>query len=375
MNIKVVDNNSKSDIDQFIKFPFDLYRECPQWVPTMSSELTAAMDKKSHPFYEHSDAAFLIAESEGQTLGRLAVIHNQNFCNYHNESVAFFYYFESINDQQVSHALFETAFDWARKRNIKKIKGPKGMLRSNGLGILVEGFDYLPAMGIPYNYSYFQDLIESIGFQKTTDHLSGFMDASQKLPEKLYQIAEKVKEKNRFWIKTFTSKKEMEKWIPLVNTVHHEAFKNNPDYYPSTDKEFELLAKTMIQIMDPKLVKLIMKEDELAGFIITYADISRGLQKAKGQIWPTGWIHLLQEKKQTRKININGLGLLPKFQGLGANALLYTELEKTVRSSNFTKAEIVQVDERNFLSKSDMNTLGTNWNKRHRTYELILAER
>ena len=372
MKIRKIDTGLQSDINKFKKFPFKLYKSCNQWVPSMDSELTLALDRKNHPFYQHSEADFFIAESEGQTVGRIAAIHNRNYSDFHKCPIGFFYYFETIDDPQVSQALFNTAVNWAKQFDVQHILGPKGMLRSNGVGLLIEGFDDLPAMGNLYNYPYYQQHLESYGFVKETDHLTGYMDSSHHLPEKLYQIAEKVKNRGRFWIKTFKNHSEMEQWIPVLNKVHHEAFVNNPGYYPTTDAEFELLAKTLIQVTDPRLPKLIMKDEEVAGFILPYPNINRGVQKARGKMWPLGWYHLLREQKQTRTVDINGLGLLPKFQGLGGNALLYTELEKTVREYGFDKAEIVQVDEKNFMSKSDMETLGTHWYKRHRTYRLDL---
>jgi len=128
----------------------------------------------------------------------------------------------------------------------------------------------------------------------------------------------------------------------------------------------------MIQAADPRLLKLIMKDDEVAGFIISYADISMAIQRTKGKMWPLGWVDLLLEKNRTKIVNMNGLGLLPKYQGLGSNALLYTEVEKTIRDFGFEHAEIVQVDERNFKSKSDSDVLGVIWHKKHRTYNMAI---
>jgi len=118
-----------------------------------------------------------------------------------------------------------------------------------------------------------------------------------------------------------------------------------------------------------------MKGDQIAGFILTYPDVSQALKRIKGRLFTFGWADVLMEQKRTRRLNINGIGILPEYQGLGANALLYAELDRTIRSANrFERAEIVQVDERNFLSKSDMERMGVIWNKTHRSYILQLAE-
>lgn len=373
MRIIKINTENANDVKKFIQFPFELYRNHPQWVPPLKSEMRMVLNRNRHPFFRHSDADFFIAESNGEVLGRIAVLHNRNYTAYHHSPTAFFYYFDAVNDVDVTRALFTAAFDWSLKNGLTSVLGPKGFLRSNGLGILVEGFEHLPAMGIPYNFPYYEPLLIDSGFIKETDYLSGYMERSVELPARLYEIAEKIKERGSFWIKSFKSKAEMRRWIPAVNRVHHQAFQNNPGYYPTTPEEFALIANTMIQIADPALIKLIMKEDQVAGFIIAYADISKALQKIGGELWPLGWYTILREQKRTRLVNLNGLGLLPEFQGRGANAFLYAELEKTLRSrKQFDRLEAVQVDERNFKSKSDMETTGVIWYKRHRLYTRAL---
>jgi GNAT superfamily N-acetyltransferase len=372
MRIHPLNLENQHDIQQFIDLPAELYQGCSQWVPSLHSEMQLVIDRSKHPFYQHSEAEFFIAESEGQILGRVAVLHHRPFSEYHKQATAFFYYFESINDPEVSAGLFNAALDWCRARQVKNLLGPKGFSRSSGLGILTEGFEYSPAVGIPYNHSYYPALLEQFGFKKETDHLSGYLNKNQHFPESIYTISNKVQQRSNFWVKTFRNKAEMRRWIPAVEIVHQEAFQHNPGFYPSSPEDFKLLANGMIQIADPKLIKLIMYGENVAGFIIAYADISNALRKSHGRIWPLGWLWLLQDLKQSRLVNLNGVGLLPEYQGMGGNALLYTELEKTLREFNFEQAEIIQVDERNFKSKADMERLGVHWSKRHRTYRLDL---
>lgn len=375
MKSRKINTASPQDRQAFIRFPYQIYRNIPQWVPHLDSELHMAMNRSEHPFYQHSKADFFVVESEGQVLGRVQVIHNHNYCQHHQKQIAFVYYFECVDDPQVSQMLLDTAAGWARRHNLTSILGPKGMLRSAGHGLLQQGFEDDPAMGIPYNPQYYNTLFEKYGFVKETDYFSGYLDTSTALPDKLFEVAEKVKQRGNFWVKGFSSLAEMKKWIPELDGVHEQAFRAKANYYPSTPAEFAFMAKTMLQVMTPNLVKLIMKGDQIAGFILTYPDVSQALKRIKGKLFPFGWADVLMEQKRTRLLNINGLGILPEYQGLGANALLYAELDRTIRSANrFDRAEIVQVDERNFLSKSDMERMGVVWNKTHRSYVLQLAE-
>ena len=367
--IRKLDTESRRDVETFVRLPFELYRDCPQWVPPMVSSVRFAMNRRKHPMYRHSTADFFVAERDGQAVGRIAVIENTNYNKLNESKTAFFYYFDAVDDLEVSRALFGAAFDWARGRGLTEMFGPKGFLTSDGGGILVEGFEHRPAMGIPYNYAYYDALAVDSGLQKRFDHLSGYVRGDHQLPERLFSIAERVKARRGFWIKSFSSKKELRGWYSRIALVVNESFVGGLDYCPITDEEAKLAGDQMIEAADPRLIKLVMKGDEIAGFVFGFPDVSAAIQRCGGRIWPTGWYFLLREMKRTKWVNGNGLGLLPKYQGLGANALLYTELYRTIRDFKFEHADIVQVVEENVRSRSDMETMGVNWYKRHRTYK------
>jgi len=157
-------------------------------------------------------------------------------------------------------------------------------------------------------------------------------------------------------------------WIPRVQDVLLKAFASSPDYCPPTKAEIDIAADNITSIADPKLIKLIQKDGNVIGFIFAYHDITAGIQKARGRIWPLGWLHLLLARRNTKWVNINGVGVLPEYQGMGVNAILYTEIYKSVRSFGFQHIEVIQVGEDNFQSRSDMETMGIRWYKSHRSY-------
>lgn len=366
--IRKLDTGSRRDVEQFVRLPFELYKNSPLWVPPMVSSVAFTMNRQKHPLYRHSTADFFVAESGGETLGRIAVIENVNYNNLNQSRTAFFYYFDAVDDVQVSRALFGAAFDWARGRGLTQLFGPKGFLTSDGGGILVEGFEHRPAMGIPYNYAYYDRLAVDSGLVKRFDHLSGYVRGDHELPERLFKIAERVKATRGFWIKSFATKKELRRWIGPLQRVVNESFAGGLDYCPITEDEAHLAANQLMEVADPRLIKVVMKGEEIAGFVFGFPDLSAAIQRSRGRLWPLGWVYLLREYKRTRWVNANGLGLLPKYQGLGANAVLYTELYHTIRDFGFAHCDVVQVVEENVRSRSDMETMGVDWYKRHRTY-------
>ena len=368
MKIRKIDTSAPRDVQRFISLPFELYQDSAQWVPPLVSDVKLALDRDKYPFYRHSAADFFLAEEGSRTLGRIAAIDNQRYNDCHRSRTAFFYFFETVEDLKVARALFEAAFVWARDRGLEVIMGPRGLLRGDGHGLLVEGFEHRPAMGIPYNPPYYARFIEAVGFEKEIDFLSAHLGGEFDLPQRFYDMAEKVKERRGFWVRSFNSKRELRRWVPQVQRVNNEALTDVWGYYPIDEAETNAVADRFLAAADPRLIKLVMKGDEVVGFVIGYPDISAGIQRANGRLWPFGWLHLLSEFRRTKWINFNGAGILPQHQGAGASVVLYTELAKTVLDFGFEHADLVQVAENNVESKGEDNTVGGEWYKRHRIY-------
>lgn len=372
MQIRKLNTSSRRDVRQFIDCPFSIYQGNRQWVPAVEPEIKLVLNREKHPYYQHSEADFYVAEQNGEAVGRICVLANQAYNNHHGTQVGFFYYLDTVDDRQVARALFTAAADWARERGLAELIGPKGFLQGDGMGMLCEGYEHRPALGIPYNHPYYNDFALDFGFRKETDFVSGYLPGDHRLPERMYDIAEKVKQRRGYSIKSFKSDKELRSWILRIGRVYNRTFVDNWEYCPTTDAEFQVIGERMISIANPRLIKLVMKGDEIIGFVFGFMDISAAIQRTRGRLWPFGWYHLLREFKRTNWVNFNGTGLLPEYQGLGGNAVLYTEVAKTMRDFNCSHAEIVQIEEQNTKSLGDMAALGVRWHKRHRIYRLDL---
>ena len=373
MEVRKLDTGRKADVRQFIEFPFDLYRNSPLWVPPLLMDLRLVMNRQKHPFYRHSTAEFFLAEAGGRAMGRIAVFDNRAYNDHYGSHTAFFYFFECVEDTQVAQALFDAAFDWARSRGLDRIIGPKGPQPADGIGLLVEGFEHRPAMGIPYNCPYYDSLLQSCGFEKRGDLLSGYLSADYSLPQRFFELAERIKQRRGFRIQSFRRRSEGKLWIPRVGRLLNAAFEGSQDFYPFREEEMASAARQILQVADPRLIKLVMKGDDVVGFLFAFPNLGTALRRTKGRLWPLGWLDLLLEYRRTEWVDINGLGLLPEHRGLGANAILYTELAKTLQQFKFKHADIVQVGEENSKSLAEMETLGVKWYKRHRLYQRNIA--
>lgn len=374
MHVRPIDVDDRRDINRFVRLPFDLYRSEPLWVPPLRRELVQMLDPSAgHPYYAHSTAAFFLAEEEGRPCGRIAVMDNHNFNRHHDARTAFFGLFESVDDQATAAALFGAAADWARARGLDRLIGPRALLPSDSGSVLVEGFQHRPALNVPYNFAYYDRLLTACGFVKEHDSLSGFYRVDHVIPERLLRLAERVKDRRGFRVLHFTDTTAMRPWIPAVGRVYSEAFQANHLFWPPTPAEMDKIANSLLSIADPRLIKLVARGDELVGFIFAYHDLADGLRRARGRLWPLGWLHLLRERRRTEWVDINGVGVAPAFQGLGANLMMYVELAHTIRQfPQFRYGEVILIAEDNLNSRGDQEALGVTWTKRHRTYERAL---
>lgn len=372
IKVRILDTTRKADVNAWIQLPYKLYAGDPYWVPEMVDEAKQVLNRRKNPFFLHSYADFLLAEKDGEPVGRIAVLDNTRYNNLRQEQTAFFTYFESINDFAVAEALFKTAFDWARQRGLNKIIGPKGFLTMDGMGMLVEGFNHRPAIGIAYNPEYYHDFVKRLGFERETDFMSGYLPGDYPLPERIVRIAEKVRKRYGFEIRNFHSKKELAAVVPKVIDTYNRTFTENWEYVPITPEEGDVIAKRVLSIAIPEQMKLVWKGDEIAGFLICYPDISAAIQRTGGKLFPFGWYHLLREFKRTEWVNLNGAGILPQYRGRGVDAMMFVEASKTIKEGGYKHAEVVQIDEGNAKMQAEMANLGVNFYKRHRIFHRAL---
>jgi GNAT superfamily N-acetyltransferase len=369
--IEKIDTANKQQAKRFIDLPYRLYKDCLQWVPPLYVDAYLPLNRKKHPFFQHSEADFFVALRGGEVVGRICAANNQRFNEYHKTRKAQFYAFEAIDDLEVARALFEAVIDWSRQRGLDTVIGPKGLSPFDGYGTLIEGFEHRQMMNMMnYNHDYYPRLMEILGFKKEVDFVSCCLPAdSFKIPERVERIAKRVLERGELWVKDFKSKRELIQWAPRIGYAYNTAFIHNWEYYPFTEADVKYAVDNVFLVADPRLIKLIMHREEIVGFLFAFPDVSAALQRAKGQLLPFGLIDILLEMKRTKTISGNGMGILPEFQGKGGNALLYYEMGKTVlRFNRFQHVEMTQVAETASQMRADLKNLNGVEYKNHRVY-------
>ena len=371
LTIEKLDTKNKAQVKRFVRLPHRLYKDCPQWVPLLDIDANTYLNRKKHPFHEHSDVDFFLAVRDGQDVGRIAAIENKPFNKYHGTNKADFYFFDTENDPEVSGALFETVFNWAKGRGLDMVIGPKGMGPLDGYGILVFGHEHRNTMTmLNYNHAYYQNLVEAQGFEKEVDFVSCYLPADKfEIPERVGRIAKRAMERGHLQVKRFKSKKELIQWSRRIGKAYNESFVHNWEYYPLSQREIDFVVDNIMMVADYRMIKIIIHGEDVVGFLFAFPDVSAALQRAKGKLHPLSLLDLVLDMKRTKSVSVNGIGILPEFQGHGGNAILYAEMGDTLLSDGrFQHIEMTQVAETTEQMRADLKNLNGVEYKNHRVY-------
>ena len=361
---------TKKQRNQFIRFPWTIYKGDPLWVPPLIMERKAFIDQKKNPFFLHADVEFFLAWEEGRIVGRIAAIVNHKHNEAHNDRVGFFGLFECLDRYDVAEALFQEAGAWLKDKGMDVMRGPASYSVNEEIGLLVEGFDESPMILMPYNPPYYEELIERYGFSKAMD-LFAYIRTAHDMPERLYRITEKLKERNRFTIRNLNMK-DLKNEIQLFKKVYSGAWEKNWGFAPLIEEEIDHLAKDLKQILDPDMVFFAFVGDEMVGFSLTLPDINQALKKVDGRLLPFGIFKLLYHSKKIDQARVLLLGVLEKYRNLGIDGVLYMETFKTGIKKGFKRGEFSWILEDNEAMKSPLNAIGAEHYKTYRVYDVAL---
>jgi len=370
LTVEHIDVSSRKQVNRFVRIPYRLYKDHPYWVPPPIVDIKTMLNPKKHPFYEHSVADFFIAVRDGRDVGRIAALENRRFNEYHKTHEAQFYFFECEDDMEAGTQLFNRVFEWAQTRGLDRVVGPKGFGPFDPYGLLIEGFDHRQVMTmLNYNFEYYPRMVESLGFEKEVDFISCYIDPKKyRLPERVQRIVKRVEKQGTFGVKRFASKRELIKWGPKIGEAYNKTFVDNWEYCPLTEREVKFVIDQIMIVANHKLIKIITHNDDVVGFLFGFPDISAAMQRARGHLFPFGLVDMMLELRRTDWIALNGAGILPQYQGMGGNALLYSEIEKTLGEFNFKHGDMTQVAESAVQMRRDLINLGGEPYTNHRVY-------
>jgi GNAT superfamily N-acetyltransferase len=343
-------------------------------VPPFYADIKLMLNREKHPFFEHSEGEFFIARQDKKVVGRLAVLENKPFNKYHDCKKAQFYLFDSINDLDVARALFVRAFEWCKKRGLEAVVGPKGLSALDGYGVQVEGHEHRQMMNMMnYNFPYYKDLFEGMGFHRENDFVSCYLNRDNfTIVDKMREVARRVEERGKFRVVNFKNRREMLSYTKQIGIAYNNAFVNNWEYYPLSEREVKFTVDNILIVAVPKYIKLITYNENVVGFLLGFPDISAAMQRQGGRLTPWALADFMLELRKTKFIALNGVGVLPEYQGRGGNALMYHEMEKVLLQSQFLEGELTQMADTATQVRKDVVTAGAKIWKTHRIFAIDL---
>lgn len=372
--IHITPVESKKDLKSFIHFNYDLYKNNEYAVPELSLDLMNTFSKKKNAALEFCEFQLFLAKREGKVVGRIAAIINHKANKVWETEEVRFGWIDFIDDIAVSKALLDTVEKWGKERGMKKMVGPLGFTDFDREGMLIEGFDRLGTMSTYYNYPYYPQHMEQHAMEKEIDWVERYVACPDEIPEKYARISALVAKRSGLRVKKLQNMKEVmrENWGHKIFRLINESYSPLFGYSPLSEKQIDQLVNTYMPLVDLRMQSLILNEaDELVGVGISMPSIVRALQKARGQLLPFGWWHLLKALKWKHEDGVELLliAIRPDYQSKGVNALIFNDLIPVYQEMGFKWAETNPQLEDNFQSQAQWEYLNPIVHKRRRCYK------
>ncbi len=367
---------TRRELKRFVKVPFRLHRDSPQWVPPLIFERMEFLDRKENPYFEHAEAEYFIAERDGEPVGRISAQIDRRWDEFRGGNDGMFGFLEMVDDREVAEALLEAAENWLRSRGRERILGPMDFTTNDELGILVEGYELRPMILQPWHPPYYRELLDDLGYGKAMDLLMWYVElgelkeGDQFAPE-IHAAATKALREEGVVIRNMR-KRDMANEVRRFMDVYNEAWGDNWGFVPITDAEVEFQAKNLKQVLDEKWAYMAEKDGEVVGAALTLPDVNQVMARMNGRLLPFGWLRFLLGKRRIDRVRVLALGVKHDFRHSGVAAGLYLKHLEAASPDGVPAAETGWILETNGPMNRAMEGMGGKIVKRYRLYEKAL---
>lgn len=315
---------SKKDLKRFITFVDELYEGCDQFVPPLHKGQEHDL-MKAAPLAYCTRKMWIAEDADGKVVGRICAMINPRYNEKYGTKRVRFGWFDLINDIEVARLLITVAEAWAKENGMDEIHGPLYYNTLGRQGMLIEGFDKLAPFSCLYNYPYYADLVQQLGFEKECDWVQYMMPADQGVEERMKAIADRMVKRYKLKVADFDKLKKDKVMVRKFFRIYNESFDGIVhNFIPFTDEEIEEECNQIMSQLSAKLCCVLMDEDdEVAAFGIATPCLSRAMQKAKGSLFPLGWWHVLKALRTYENIDLMINGAAPKWQNTGISAVFH----------------------------------------------------
>jgi hypothetical protein len=367
--ISSIELGHRKQLKKFIKFPWNIYRNDPNWVPPLIFDQLRFFTPGKNPYLSHSKAQLFMAFRGEEPVGRISAHENNQHRRIHKDGAGFFGFFECINDQTVANALFDAASSWLRERGLKTMRGPLSFSMNDEVGLLIDAFDEPPFIRMTYNPSYYAGLIEGYGLQKIQDLYAYAMFESEEFPKKLRDIAGFVLEDPKLVVRRMDVR-DFKSEIGRIKKIYTEAWSENWGAVPLTEEEFDRIVGEFKLIFDRDLSFIAEYDGEPAGLSLVLPDMNQALKKAGGRLFPLGLLKILWHKQKISSWRMPVMGVLKEHRMRGIEAVFCCRTYDAAKKNRaYRKCELSWVLESNTAANAVLKKMGARRSKAYRIYE------
>lgn len=339
-NICIKQVVTQKDQMGFIRFPMELYKNNPNYVPALISEERNIWKKEENPALNYSEVKQFLAYRNKKIVGRIAVIINRKEEKELGISKVRFGWLDFIDDAEVSKALIDTAINFAKENQIRKIEGPMGFTNLDKAGMLTFGFDKLATMIGLYNSDYYPKHLENLGFTKEKEWIEFELQFPEVLPEKVEKFSSLIAQKYKLRTLKFEHKKDILPYVEPIFKLLDESYKHLSSYTPISEEQIKTYKEKYFGFIDKDYITCVTNEDnQLVAFAITMPSYSMALQKSKGKLFPFGWWWFLQAGKKNDRANFYLIGIHPEYQRRGVTSILFKAIQTNLKNKGIKYLE------------------------------------
>ncbi len=367
MAVSVREVTTEKELDAFIDFPFELYKNNPYWVGELKADTKHLINLKN-PFWNHASRALFLAYEEGELLGRIMALVNRAHNEYHHENIGFFGFFDCVNDARVSNSLFQAAEKWLRSQGVCAMRGPANPSSNHTYGLLVDGFDSMPAIMMPYNHPYYAELIETARLTKIKDVLAFHRTKEDTFSERFLKVCSRCERVKGITLRRLNLKK-LDKEAEIICDIYNKAWAENWGFIPLSHEEIAEMVNELRMVLRVEGTCVLEVDGVPAGFYIAIPNVNHVLKELKGSLKnPWHLCKALWAWTRIKDARLIMLGVLPEFRKRGIDLILIKHIV-THGVAVWNEAELSWVLEDNAGMIRGIEECGCHYSKRYRLYQ------
>ena len=371
MDIEIREVKTRKDLKKFIYLPEKIHENHANWVHPIYMDEWNYFNPKKNEAFSYCDTIILLAFRGEEAVGRIMGIINSRYNEHKNEKTVRFGYLETWEDEEVIRALLNHVEDWARNKGMTKIVGPYGFSDQDPEGFLIEGFENRATIATYYNFEWMPSLVEKQGYTKDVDYFVYKLDVPKEVPEFYKRIYERAKKRGNFELLEFKKKKKIKPWIVPILSLMNECYLagNIYGYTPLSEKEMKSLAARYMPVLDPRFLKAVLIEGEVASFVVGIPDMTEGIQKARGRLLPFGFLKVLRAAKKTTQLDLLLGAIKEKYRGRGLDAIMGIKMVISAQEAGMEIMDTHHEMEENVRIRAEMERMGGKLYKKFRVYK------